>query len=129
MPLTARFATLLVILSVPVDPVAAQARLEPIPNASRLAPALRLADGPTGREEIPESGLGFGAHTVPQGAAGPVTVILSGTATGIFFGAILGGIYGQNQEGCNQCDFWGAVSGGFIGGLVGLAAGVLVSVR
>lgn len=129
MPSTARFAALLVILSVPVDPAAAQARLEPMPNASRLAPTLRLANGPTGGEELPESGLGISAHIDPQGAAGPATVILSGTATGIFFGAILGGIYGQSQEGCNQCDFWGAVSGGFIGGLVGLAAGILVSVR
>ena len=49
------------------------------------------------------------------------TAVLSALVTGIFFGAMLGGIRGGNKEGCDECDYWGAVSGGFIGGLAGLA--------
>lgn len=129
MQATTRFAALLIILSLPVDPVGAQARLEPLPTTSRLALPPALADRPTGGVEELDFDLRFNAPTEPGESAGTGTVILSTMATGIFFGAMLGGIYGDSQEGCTECDFWGAVSGGFLGGLVGLAAGLAISIR
>lgn len=129
MSATTRFAALLVILALPVDPVGAQAPLEPIPDISRLTLAPHLATPPKGGVEKLDSDLRFKAPLEPRESAGPKTVILSAMATGIFFGAMLGGIYGDSQQDCTECDFWGAVSGGFFGGLGGLAAGIAISIR
>lgn len=130
MPPTLRFgAPFIILLSVSVDSVGAQASLEPVPSTRGLALAPQLAPPPmAGLEEFDPDFQ----STAPIGhaeSAGPGTVVLSAMATGIFFGAMAGGIYGDSQEGCTECDFWGAVSGGFLGGLVGLAAGITISIR
>lgn len=125
---TIRCAALLITLALPVDSVGAQSSLGPTPGISRLVPAPHPAAPLERGVETLQIDRGSNAPVVSEERAGPATEIVSATATGVFFGAIAGGIYGQSQEGCTECDVWGAVAGGFLGGLVGLATGIAVSI-
>lgn len=125
----ARFAAVLIALSLPLDPAGAQTPVEAIPRARPPLVAPLRAAPPEGGAVRLDPELPFTTPTEPRESAGPATVIFSAMATGIFFGAIAGGIYGDSREGCDGCDFYGAVSGGFLGGLVGLITGVAISVR
>lgn len=129
MQATTRFAAVLLILSLPVDPVGAQVRPEPTPTTSRLALPPALANRPQGEVGDVDFVPRFNAPMDTGEETGTGTAIFSAMATGIFFGALLGGIYGDSREDCTGCDFSGAVFGGFLGGLVGLAAGLATSLR
>ena len=123
-----RFVLILTALSIPFDRANAQAPLEAVPGSSLLAPAPHRSAPPGGGVEGFDAEPCCSLRDDPGEAPAAKTVVLSATATGIFFGAIVGGIYGSSRESCTECDFWGAVSGGLVGGLVGLAAGIALSI-
>ncbi|MDH3207492.1 MAG: hypothetical protein OEO79_12905 [Gemmatimonadota bacterium] len=124
---SASAATLFLIFCLAPAPLGAQTRPSPPFTATLVTPDPGRVNRPfTGVIESDRKPQLPSSMQRPE-SPGRGTVILSGLATGIFFGAILGGIHGGSQENCTECDFWGAVCGGFIGGLVGLAGGIVLS--
>ena len=127
MPAATRFAALLIVLSWPVQPAGAQAPQQPLPSVTRLAPAPHEVVPTRISARMLASNPPSIAPAMPRESTGSGTAVFTALATGVFFGAMAGGIYGQSQEDCTGCDFWGAVAGGFLGGLVGLASGTVIS--
>lgn len=107
-------------------PLEGQERPSQLIAATAPTPPPLLADRPI----LGVSGSGIAprleACLADREPSGRGTTLLAVLATGIFFGAILGGIHGGNQKGCDGCDFEGAVAGGAIGGLAGLAVGIII---